>query len=540
MMSELDVAVQAALQDLIDEKYPSIRAAAAAYSLTYSTLWNRVNHRPNRRESHADQQLLSPIQENRLVLWILDLEQQGHAPTHAQLREMALKISIQSGGPSQIGTNWIQRFIRRHSSISTKIGRRMDALRVQSANPTDLRAWYHGFQALVQKEKVNIADIWNMDETGLTLGLVNANGRVLGTSRTKRTYKKAPGASREWVTTIETISASGETIQPLVIFKGRSLQTSWFKRDSVPDWHYTTSENAYTTNSIGLQWLKEIFLPATVRNPPRPRILILDNQGSHITTDFLWECYINNVYLYFLIPHTSHVCQPLDLCPFSIIKSIYKKQIQALSQYDNADKIKKIRFIETYANARTEGLSSRNIKAGWRGAGLEPWNPDKALSSSLILQAADSPQHPPQDPPLTPTKTSNPKFPTPRNRRQIQQAVRRISTQETLSRPVRTLFRQLSKFADESNQNEAVCLAQIAGQKRKIEEIQGSKRQKIRISAQNRFADIVAIKKAQDQEREDTEQGEAHAERIGRAMARRTANQMINRDIESCITVWQI
>jgi helix-turn-helix, Psq domain len=85
-MSELDVAVQAALQDLRDEKCPSIRAAAAAYSLTYSTLWSRLNQRPNRRESHADQQLLSPVQENRLVLWILDLERQGHVPTHDQVR----------------------------------------------------------------------------------------------------------------------------------------------------------------------------------------------------------------------------------------------------------------------------------------------------------------------------------------------------------------------------------------------------------------------------------------------------------------------
>jgi DDE superfamily endonuclease len=49
-----------------------------------------------------------------------------------------------------------------------------------------------------------------------------------------------------------------------------------------------TSENAFITNSIGLKWLKEIFLPQTARDPPRRRVLVLDNQASHIDTEFLW------------------------------------------------------------------------------------------------------------------------------------------------------------------------------------------------------------------------------------------------------------
>jgi Tc5 transposase DNA-binding domain len=111
MASELDIAVQAALQDLAEGKYPSVRAAAAAYSLNHATLRNRRAERPNRRESHAYRQILSPVQEDQLVEWILSLERQGHAPTHRQVQEMAQKVSIQSGGPPRIGINWIRRFI---------------------------------------------------------------------------------------------------------------------------------------------------------------------------------------------------------------------------------------------------------------------------------------------------------------------------------------------------------------------------------------------------------------------------------------------
>jgi hypothetical protein len=48
------------------------------------------------------------------------------------------------------------------------------------------------------------------------------------------------------------------------------------------------------------------------------------------------------------------------------------------------------------------------------------------------------------------------------------------------------------------------------------------------------------VKEAKDKEQEAAEQGEAYAERVGRAMARRTANQIMDRLIEACITVWQL
>jgi hypothetical protein len=48
------------------------------------------------------------------------------------------------------------------------------------------------------------------------------------------------------------------------------------------------------------------------------------------------------------------------------------------------------------------------------------------------------------------------------------------------------------------------------------------------------------VKAAKDKEQEAAEQGEAYAERVGRVIARRTANEMMKREIDSCITVWQL
>jgi hypothetical protein len=118
--------------------------------------------------------------------------------------------------------------------------------------------------------------------------------------------------------------------------------------------------------------------------------------------------------------------------------------------------------------------------------------------------------------------------------------IEKISANETLSRPLRTLIRKTGKAMDIFAYKEADQTAQLAGQKRKIEKIRGPKRRKIAINAQTRFADIRAVKEAKDKEQEAAEQGEVYAERVGRAMARRTANQMMDRSIEACTTVWQL
>ena len=153
-----------------------------------------------------------------------------------------------------------------------------------------------------------------MDEQGLGLGFYS-NTKVLSSSKKTRTFVKSP-QNREWVSVLECISATGRIIKPLIIFKGNSLQTSWFE-ENTPDGTFTTSENGWTSKLIALGWLTDVFLPQTKPDGGRPRMLVMDGHGSHVDVDFMWECKRNNFELVFLPPHSSHVLQPLDLGVFS-------------------------------------------------------------------------------------------------------------------------------------------------------------------------------------------------------------------------------
>ena len=93
-----------------------------------------------------------------------------------------------------------------------------------------------------------------MDETGVALGVCD-NQNCLGDASTAFALVKTP-ETREWVTIIEIISAVGRRLQALVIFKGQSLQISWFQDEGIPDYRYTVSMNGWTSNDIGLAWLE--------------------------------------------------------------------------------------------------------------------------------------------------------------------------------------------------------------------------------------------------------------------------------------------
>lgn len=96
----------------------------------------------------------------------------------------------------------------------------------------------------------------------------------------------------------------------------------------------------------------------------------------------MWEARENKIHLLYLLPHASHILQPLDLALFSVVKSKYRNAIQALSALSDGAPVKKERFVTSYNLAREEGLTGRIIRAGWGAAGLVPYNPKLVLHLS--------------------------------------------------------------------------------------------------------------------------------------------------------------
>ena len=123
----------------------------------------------------------------------------------------------------------------------------------------------------------------------------------------------------------------------------------------------------------------------------------MDGHRSHISDEFMWKCYINDVYLACLPAHSSHFTQPLDMSVFSPLKGSSRCYLEERNYLLNSAPIGKQNFLRCYSYARSEALRSHIIKAGWAATGLWPVNVTKPLMSKFIFTPAptDVPRAPP-------------------------------------------------------------------------------------------------------------------------------------------------
>ena len=329
-------------------------------------------------------------QEEGLTKWILTQESLGLAPTHAQIRVFAGRVATANGDALPLGKRWMEGFLRRNPILKTKKQVYIDSARVNGATTDNIKKWWPKL-TIPSVKAIKPENRYNMDEAGIMEGLGD-NGLVVGSVERRFIQKKQPG-SRVWTSFIECISAVGRCLDPLVIFKGKTVQQQWFETTlkEFKGWMFTATENGWTTDDTGLEWLKKVFIPQTVpRDASEPRLLVLDGHRSYETTEFIWECFTHNIHLVFLPPHTSHVLQPLDLAVFSSLKTAYRKYVGYQSLLTDSTPIGKRNFLQCYYKARIDALTAKNIKSGWYASGLWPLNSAKPLMSRLLLENSNN------------------------------------------------------------------------------------------------------------------------------------------------------
>ena len=252
-------------------------------------------------------------------------------------------------------------------------------MRIQGTSPEVLRKWFDAFEEeVVNDPDVLLENVYNMDESGFSIGTIKA-GRVIIDSKAPNQFQAQPGR-QEWVTVVECICADGTSIPPYVIFKGKDLNIKWIP-DNIPQgWRITASTNGWTSNDHGQDWLRTLFEPKTHQKAGelKPRVLICDGHGSHVTGNFIEHCMNNNIKLLILPSHSSHFTQPLDISIFGPLK---KYMSQELSHVVNAkvNTVQKTEWLRTYVGARPRAFSSQNINSSWSGAGLNPFQPRKVI-----------------------------------------------------------------------------------------------------------------------------------------------------------------
>jgi len=378
--------LQLAINAITNQKVSSIRKAAHLYDIPESSIRARLKPKPI---THDQRHHLTPTEETTLVQWCIRMDERGAPLRPETVRRMAAILRLERGKKNPIGKNWIQSFISRHQCLRTCFSRRYHYQRAQCEDPKLLNEWFNRVRATIEKYNIELDDIYNFDESGYVLGLIITAKVVTRRDRKGRPPMLQPG-NREWVTTIESANALGWSLPPLIIFSAKNHRSTWYNEQLPKSWGITTSENGWTTDKIGLEWLEKIFEKHTKdRTKGQYRLLILDGHGSHLTPEFDQFCEQHSIIPLCMPAHSSHLLQPLDVSCFGPLKRAYARQIED-SQRLGINHIDKDDFLEAFSLARVTAYSTSTIISGFRGAGLVPFDPNQVLKR-LRVQRTPSP-----------------------------------------------------------------------------------------------------------------------------------------------------
>ena len=382
-----------AISAINQKQITSVNRAASTFRCPRTTLRRRRAGVAPRHDCEPNSKRLTQLEEEVIVRHILDLDSRGFAPTLGAVRDMADKLLAERGS-SPVGKNWPMNFVKRTARLITRFNRPYDRQRALCEDLKVIRPWFE----LVQRTKATYGicdeDMYNFDETGFMMGKISSQLVVTGSERRNSPKAIQPG-DREWVTVIQGINTAGWAIPPLVIFAGKYHFSAWYQEDIPRDWAIAVSDNGWTTNEIGVDWLNHFIKHTKDRTIGAHRLLILDGHKSHNSLEFQDICKDNNIITLCMPPHSSHLLQPLDVGCFSPLKRAYGDQINSFIR-NHINHITKLEFLSAFKAAFDKSITKDNIYASFRGSGLVPFNPEAVLSK-LDIQIRTPTPPPVQD-----------------------------------------------------------------------------------------------------------------------------------------------
>jgi hypothetical protein len=382
-----------AIEAIRTSKQLSRRKAAKIYKVPETTLRDRMNGTTSFSEYRPVAQKLSELEEEVIISHILDRDSRGFSPRQADVEDMANYL-LKTRRAKPVGKLWVHRFIQRRPELKTRFNRVYDFQRALCEDPELIGAWFRLVQNMRAKYSVVDSDFYNFDETGFQMGMIAPGMVVTRADRRGRVKTVQPG-NREWTTAIVCINGEGEDVPPFLIVQGVNHLANWYSETDLPhDWVIKTTNNGWTNNKTGLEWLKHFEKHTASRIKGLYRMLVLDGHESHESIEFQDYCKSHNIITLGLPPHSSHITQPLDIGCFSVLKRMYGRQIEGFIKA-HIHHITKVEFLTAFRIAYPQSITVHNAQAGFRGTGLIPFDPQAVISKLDIKLRTPTPTSPP-------------------------------------------------------------------------------------------------------------------------------------------------
>jgi len=166
---------------------------------------------------------------------------------------------------------------------------------------------------------------------------------------------------------------------------------------NAPQAYVASSSSGYMNEDLFRRYLKKVFFPgikAIRRNrklKEEPSVLMMDGFSGHTSDQVLKLLQSKNIIPLWLVPHSSHLCQPLDLVIFSTWKRLKKS-----CRVDNLPTTQAVRLLRGLRSL-DQATDFHNVIASFRRAGFTANNsfnpPTIDFDINVILSHERAPEN---------------------------------------------------------------------------------------------------------------------------------------------------
>ena len=281
--------INRAIHYIRKNKHQSIAAVARQFSVDRMTLTRRLNGvTRSRAQARRGQQLLTVAEEDSIADWCIRMADLGFPCSLIMVKTMAVHILYDRGVvPAKPGVHWPQRFLERHPEVELRYIEYLERVRAKAATTPELQRWYHHLRSTVRRLKIRPENIWNCDEKGIIMGLAVGRQKAIVRAGAHSKNKIAiTDGKREFTTTLETVSATGQVIPPFIIWANKRHVAGFYGSEGAhtEEATFAISDSGYMDSALGIQYLTNHFDKYTtpIGGPEVWRLLIIDGHSSHV------------------------------------------------------------------------------------------------------------------------------------------------------------------------------------------------------------------------------------------------------------------
>ncbi|XP_063220582.1 uncharacterized protein LOC134529986 [Bacillus rossius redtenbacheri] len=384
----------------------SLRKAATAKGLKYATLCRYVKKKklagPEvsiRMCPHYDcRKVFTKEQEDDLAKYLLKCSKMYYGLTTKDCRHLAYEMANVNGitcpknweEKHLAGIDWFSNFMKRHPDISLRSPETCSLSRATSFNKMNVNLFFDNLEK-VYKAHSEFADgtrVFNLDETATST--VQKPQKVLAEKGSRQVAKCTSAERGTTVTTCCIVSASGNTVPPVMVFPRVHFKQHMIK-DAPAGTLGLATPSGWMNSELFIEVMKH-FVRHTNSSKDSPTLLLFDNHESHLSLEVINIARDNGVTIVTFPPHCSHRLQPLDVAVYKAFKSFYNAAVDTWMMQHPGNTLTLYDIAGIVKIAHERGLTPGNIMSGFRKSGIYPFDrhifTDKDFLCSFVSDRA--------------------------------------------------------------------------------------------------------------------------------------------------------